>query len=113
MKLIKMPQLNERVSELACGANHTIFRTTARKVYTFGFGKHGQLGHDNFHNTEQPKLIEHIDFKNYQPLQISAAFNSCVVLLTNKKIYWWGSNGTIDKVASPIIFEIHRKVTYM
>lgn len=58
LKLIKMPQQTERVLEVACGANHTILRTSAKKVYTFGFGKYGQLGHNNFQNVDQPKTID-------------------------------------------------------
>jgi len=53
-----MPQQTERVLEVACGANHTILRTSAKKVYTFGFGKYGQLGHNNFQNVDQPKTID-------------------------------------------------------
>lgn len=47
MKLIKSPQINERVVEIACGASHTIIRTSLKKVYTFGTGKQGQLGQGN------------------------------------------------------------------
>jgi alpha-tubulin suppressor-like RCC1 family protein len=50
LRQLKLPNISERVLELSCGANHTILRTSARKVYTFGSGKHGQLGHGNFHS---------------------------------------------------------------
>ena len=52
MKLIKSPQINERVVEIACGASHTIIRTSLKKVYTFGTGKQGQLGQGNLQSIE-------------------------------------------------------------
>lgn len=39
-----------------------------------------------------------------------ASFNSTIVLLSNRKIYWFGSNGTIEKIKYPIILDIQKKV---
>ena len=75
-----------------------------------GFGRQGQLGHGNYHSVEHPKMVEYADFRNYQPLQVSATYNSCIVLLSNKKLYWWGSNGTIDRAHTPTQVNINRKV---
>lgn len=33
------------------------------------------------------------------------------MLLSNRKIYWFGSNGTIDKIKYPILLDIQKKVT--
>lgn len=57
LRLIKIPQANERIMEVACGASHTIFRTSLKKVYTFGNGKQGQLGHNNYHSIDHPKIL--------------------------------------------------------
>ena len=46
-------------------------------------------------------------------MQVAASYNSCVVLLSNKKLYWWGSNGSIDKVWTPTVMDTHRKVEYV
>ena len=99
-----MPLVNERITEVACGSSHVILRTANKKVYTFGNGRFGQLGHGTFSSIDYPKLIEFSEFKNYLPLQITASFNSSIVLLSNKKIYWFGTNGTIDKIKTPIAF---------
>jgi alpha-tubulin suppressor-like RCC1 family protein len=48
LKLIKMPQINDRIVEIACGGSHVLLRTSSKKIYTFGSGKEGQLGHGNY-----------------------------------------------------------------
>jgi hypothetical protein len=35
------------------------------------------------------------------PQQVAATFSSSVVLTSNRKIFWFGRNGTIDNVATP------------
>lgn len=110
MKLIKFPQPNERVVEIACGSSHVVLRTFSKRVYTFGSGKEGQLGHNNYFAVELPKLLEFQELKNYPALQITASFNSTILLLSNKKIFWFGSNGTLDRVKNPVQLDLSRKV---
>lgn len=95
---------------MGCGASHTIIRTSLKKVYTFGTGKQGQLGQGNLVSVDEPKLLEFPDIKSYYPLQVSASFNCSLVLLSNRKIYWCGSNGTIDKVKTPVPFDLSTRV---
>lgn len=44
-------------------------------------------------------------------MQISASINSSILLLSNRKIYWCGSNGTIDRVKVPVVFDLSTRVT--
>ena len=109
-KLVRLPTSNERVVEVSCGHSHTILRSTSRKVYTLGNGRNGQLGHGNFFSTDSPKPLEYPEIRNYSPLQVVAAFTSSVVLLSNRRVLWFGSNGSLKKVNIPTHLDISRRV---
>lgn len=36
-----------------------------------------------------------------QPMQVAATYSSSIVLMSNKKIQWFGTNGTLKKVSIP------------
>ncbi|KAJ5069299.1 regulator of chromosome condensation [Anaeramoeba ignava] len=46
------------IIQVCCGAQYTVAVTSEGKVYSWGIGNEGQLGHGNFQNQEKPKLIE-------------------------------------------------------
>jgi len=48
----------EHVTSVACGDAHTLVLTAAGKVFSFGQGSEGQLGHGDQHNQLFPQLIE-------------------------------------------------------
>ena len=48
----------EKVSSVECGFKHTICRTSLGRVYSWGWGKNGQLGHESFDNELLPKNIK-------------------------------------------------------
>jgi len=43
------------IEEVACGTNHSVARTKAGAVYTWGFGGYGRLGHRSV-STQAPFL---------------------------------------------------------
>ena len=110
LRLIRLNE-RERVYEIACGGSHTILRTTSKKIYTFGSGRKGQLGHGNMGSEEQPRLVKFFEqMKTYTPLQVAASFNSSIVLLSNHKVYWFGTNGTIKMCLTPTLMQLKDKV---
>lgn len=48
----------KRVVEVSCGAYHTAVRTDAGRVYTFGAGSQGALGHGDLSDQEIPRLVD-------------------------------------------------------
>uniref|UniRef100_A0A672Z324 RCC1-like domain-containing protein n=1 Tax=Sphaeramia orbicularis TaxID=375764 RepID=A0A672Z324_9TELE len=46
------------VSFISCGEAHTAVLTKDGKVFTFGDGRHGQLGHNSSGNEVRPRLVE-------------------------------------------------------
>ncbi|KAM4749021.1 RCC1 domain-containing protein 1 [Rhinophrynus dorsalis] len=56
--LIDLPQESE-ASKVSCGSRHTAVVTRSGELYTWGWGKYGQLGHGDTHSLDQPKLVKY------------------------------------------------------
>jgi myosin-5 len=54
----------ERIDQLECGFKHVIARSNLGKVYTWGDGAKGQLGHGNFKSLLSPQKLK-IGIKNF------------------------------------------------
>jgi len=101
----------EKISSVACGYKHVICKTSLGKVYTWGWGEMGQLGHDNFENLYTPKIVSAFSstFKN-KTLMVQAGFKHSMVLTETKKVFWWGTNATIDRQPVPVELNFAHKV---
>ncbi|XP_073526626.1 RCC1 domain-containing protein 1-like [Phyllobates terribilis] len=55
--LIDLPQEIE-VAKVSCGSRHTAAVTRFGELFTWGWGKYGQLGHGDTKNLDQPKRVE-------------------------------------------------------
>ena len=90
---------NVRVQSIVCGYKHTIAKTTLGKVYTWGWGEHGQLGHNQYVNELIPRALEIVDVKRV--VQIAAGYSHSVIL-AGKHLYWFGTCEGIKEQAVPI-----------
>ena len=52
---------HEHVSAIAAGQMHSLVKTREGRVYTFGSGFGGKLGHSSRHNQLLPKLVEGLE----------------------------------------------------
>ncbi|NXR94794.1 RCCD1 protein, partial [Hypocryptadius cinnamomeus] len=57
--LLDLPQDLE-VSAVSCGSRHTAAVTRGGELYTWGWGKYGQLGHGNSTSSDQARRVEHL-----------------------------------------------------
>ncbi|KAM8997954.1 RCC1 domain-containing protein 1 [Ara ararauna] len=57
--LLDLPQEPE-VSEVSCGSRHTAAVTRGGELYTWGWGKYGQLGHGDDASSDRPRRVEHL-----------------------------------------------------
>lgn len=46
------------VKAVSCGSRHTAAITTEGNLYTWGWGKYGQLGHQNVLSSDEPQCVE-------------------------------------------------------
>ncbi|XP_020622823.1 X-linked retinitis pigmentosa GTPase regulator-like isoform X2 [Orbicella faveolata] len=80
----------EKVNMVAAGRNHTIVSTESGKLYSFGCGSDGQLGHGNCENSQVPKAIESLNDQQYKMLACGSDFTAAVT--ADGRLYTWGSS---------------------
>ncbi|XP_043846145.1 RCC1 domain-containing protein 1 isoform X2 [Dromiciops gliroides] len=56
--LLDLPGGSE-VSKASCGSRHTAVVTRVGELYTWGWGKYGQLGHKNTVNLDRPQRVDY------------------------------------------------------
>nr|XP_048721969.1 RCC1 domain-containing protein 1 isoform X2 [Caretta caretta] len=54
--LLDLPEGSE-VSKVSCGSRHTAAVTRTGELYTWGWGKYGQLGHSDTASSDQPRQV--------------------------------------------------------
>lgn len=94
--------LSESVTIIACGSFHSLCVTRAGKLYSWGHGAHGELGHGDNLNRSKPKLILNLVRDSIADIGCGSAHT--IVVTDDGIIYSWGSNkygqlGCVDNVA--------------
>lgn len=87
--------LGKQPRQVSCGGFHTAVVTEDGKLYTFGGGEHGQLGHNDRVNKVKPTLVQALD--GIFVSQITCGWSHSVALTTKGRVYTWG-NGDHGKL---------------
>ncbi|XP_038150831.1 probable E3 ubiquitin-protein ligase HERC6 [Cyprinodon tularosa] len=91
------------ISFISCGESHSAVLTKEGKVFTFGDGSHGQLGHSSTTREVLPKLVEGLG----EPAsQIACGRHHTLVLTISGQLFAFGNGdkgqlGTGQKDSSP------------
>ncbi|XP_011604656.1 retinitis pigmentosa GTPase regulator b isoform X1 [Takifugu rubripes] len=88
----RVPQMvksiKEPVTQVACGGGHTVALTEER-LFTFGLGQFGQLGHGTFiFESRLPRPVEH--FKKGRVCQVACGENHTAVITDGGLLYTFG-----------------------
>lgn len=62
---------------------------TDKTVYSWGYGKYGQLGHGDIHNTMLPKSIEALKGQNVSMIDCGHSHSGAII---EGEVYMWGCN---------------------
>merc|ERR1712129_186908 len=62
----------------SCGPNHTVAITDEKKVFSWGFGGYGRLGHSETADELVPRLIKYLDGKNRGVRDVISEINGMV-----------------------------------
>lgn len=90
---------NQRVVDIVCGQDHSIFIAESGAVYSCGWGSDGQTGLGHFNNHHRPERVQG-DIKDEKIVKVSSK-GDCVLALNDKgEVFGWGNSeyGQISQV---------------
>uniref|UniRef100_A0A8C6EXC5 RCC1 domain containing 1 n=1 Tax=Marmota marmota marmota TaxID=9994 RepID=A0A8C6EXC5_MARMA len=83
--LLDLP-LGSDVVKASCGSRHTAVVTRTGELYTWGWGKYGQLGHKDSTSVDQPCLVEYFVEKQLQVKTVTCGpWNTYVFAVEKEK----------------------------
>ena len=85
-----------KAKEVACGGSHTLVCTEDGRIYSFGYGGRGQLGHGKKDNRFTPTLIE-APLEGKFVVQVACGSEHSMALTRKGCVYTWGhgANGRL------------------
>lgn len=96
----------DRFVAISSGFKHTLARSTTNKIYTWGWGGRGQLGHGRLANEYQPRLLVlPAALSIYKFTSIAASMNASWLITNNRKLLWCGSNSQHKCLATPAEYD--------
>ena len=79
---------NNKIIDIKCGGEHTIFLSNNGRVYACGHGYYGQLGLGNNKNIKSPILVQSLS--NKRVIEIDAGWSHSLVLTDEGNVYCAG-----------------------
>ena len=97
-----LKSIGEKVESVSCGFKHVIGRTHLGKVYTWGCGRHGQLGHSTTASQLSPRLLYiRNPTQRLKIVQSQAGWRHSVIMMENRVMMWFGTNGELSIQSKP------------
>uniref|UniRef100_A0A3B5LNN9 non-specific serine/threonine protein kinase n=1 Tax=Xiphophorus couchianus TaxID=32473 RepID=A0A3B5LNN9_9TELE len=76
------------IKSVSCGDLFTTCMTDRGIIMTFGSGSNGCLGHGNFNDVTQPKIVEAL--LGYELVQVSCGASHVVAVTNEREVFAWG-----------------------
>ncbi|XP_063001245.1 protein RCC2 [Elgaria multicarinata webbii] len=89
-----LPVPNVVVRDVACGANHTLVLDSQKRVFSWGFGGYGRLGHAEQRDEMVPRLVKLFDFPGRGAAQIYAGYTCSFAVSETGGLFFWGATNT-------------------
>ncbi|CAN9510879.1 unnamed protein product [Ophioblennius macclurei] len=85
------------IKSVACGDLFTTCMTDRGIIMTFGSGSNGCLGHGNFNDVTQPKIVEAL--LGYELVQVSCGASHVLAVTNEREVFAWGrgDNGRLGQ----------------
>ncbi|XP_046891729.1 serine/threonine-protein kinase Nek8 isoform X2 [Hypomesus transpacificus] len=107
------------IKSVSCGDLFTTCMTDRGIIMTFGSGSNGCLGHGNFNDVTQPKIVEAL--LGYELMQVWCGASHVLAVTNEREVFSWGrgdngrlglgtqdSHNSPQQVCVPAEFEAHK-----
>ncbi|EDV24451.1 uncharacterized protein TRIADDRAFT_56257 [Trichoplax adhaerens] len=104
----------EKITHVAAGRFHTLAVTDSNKLYSFGQGSEGALGHGDETDLNMPTSIESLEDKDVNIIACGGYHSAAIT--KNGELYIWGSNseGQLglknDTISYPTMLDLGKSV---
>lgn len=91
-----------KIVDVSCGVNHTIARDFKDRLFTWGFGGYGRLGHHQPKDELVPRLVGFFKDKSISSIHAGATYSMAV---SGGQLYFWGqtkSTGDATMYPKPV-----------
>lgn len=78
------------ILDVSCGANHTVCIDSKKRVFSWGFGGYGRLGHAEPKDEFVPRLIKLFSVQNRAIKSIHCGSSYCLAVTEHGAVYFWG-----------------------
>ncbi|XP_029434439.1 protein RCC2 isoform X1 [Rhinatrema bivittatum] len=89
-----LPVPNVVVRDVACGINHTLVLDSQKRVFSWGFGGYGRLGHTEQKDEMVPRLVKLFDFPGRGAVQIYTGSTCSFAVSETGGLFFWGATNT-------------------
>ncbi|PIK55369.1 hypothetical protein BSL78_07739 [Apostichopus japonicus] len=95
------------MKDVSCGGNHTVAMDMQARIFTWGFGGYGRLGHGDPRDEPVPRALKFFEpsFSGRVAGKIRTGSSYSMVVATNGQLYFWGqtkSTGEATMYPKPI-----------
>ncbi|XP_048376391.1 RCC1 domain-containing protein 1-like isoform X5 [Stegostoma tigrinum] len=101
------PQLCTR--KLALGSEHAVLLSTGFTVYSWGSGRHGQLGHGGVEDETEPRIVEALHGLAMAEIAAGGWHSVCSSVSGDLYVWGWNESGQLGLPAKSCSEEKHRK----
>ena len=89
-----------RIAGVACGVRHVAAMTSTGRLYTWGWNKHGQLGHGDTEDRTAPEMVQRLKLRRVA--EVACGWRHTICLTDESELYTWGHVGCVRKKRSQL-----------
>lgn len=93
------PILDVEVRDICCGVNHTTILDSKKRIFSWGFGGYGRLGHAEPKDEMVPRLLKFFDGPNRGAAMIASGSTFTFATTEYGALYLWGQTKATGEAA--------------